>query len=136
MNAGMAQPAKACLVCAIQSWKEKCDEAVRLGFVSNATRLESINLIIGTEDKRGPAFLRSIAERTSALYSIMNEKGIDPRPSPADFKSGKRDHLSGVSSCADEVAAGGVAADGQYWKHQAGGRYSFSLHEFVEQSWN
>ena len=50
-----------------------------------------------TEDKRGPAFLHSIAERTSALYSIMNEKGIDPRPPSGDSRSAKRDHLSGVS---------------------------------------
>jgi len=107
-NAGTeSQLAKARLVWPTQSsCREKCEEALRLDYVSKAIRLESSDLTIGTEDKRGPAFLRSIAERTSALYSIMNEKGIDPRPSPADFKSGKRDHLSGVSRCADNVRQG------------------------------
>ncbi|KAK1924281.1 hypothetical protein DB88DRAFT_489683 [Papiliotrema laurentii] len=97
------------------------ETSILSGFLAQERRValaEQVNFaILATEERSGPAFLHSIAQRTRALYAIMSAKGIDPRPAGYDERGGKKDHLS------------------RYWKNQTGDKYQFDLHEFTDLPW-
>ncbi|WWC89256.1 uncharacterized protein L201_004177 [Kwoniella dendrophila CBS 6074] len=104
------------------------EQSILKGFLDQNRRIklsEMINsAILKSQNKSTESALETFARRTTVLYKIMNNHGIDSKPSLTTNKT--------TSNGNNDDGKGGEHL-AEYWK-QSNGR-PFNLHEFVHSSW-
>ncbi|ORX36588.1 CTLH/CRA C-terminal to lish motif domain-domain-containing protein [Kockovaella imperatae] len=97
------------------------ETSILKGFLDQNRRIalaDQVNrAILKSQGLSTTSYLEDCARRTTAIYSIISQRGVDPRPSNWKEPETGREVLLA------------------YWKHHVGPSAHFSLREFVGQPW-
>ena len=95
-------------------------------------RFQPTESIVGSQGRPGQSQLETYARRTTALYSIMGERDIDPRPPWTGADGQGKEQLAMVGTRFVLCLPTDVL---QFWKQQTGVKTGFRLREYVSHTW-
>ena len=118
--------------------KDSAGGSGQQGYIECVSTFLSVTLdadeIVESQGKPRTSFLETLVRRTTAMYAIMDERNIKPKPSSNESATTNKQKMQAVSRGSTAWSSSPETDLWQYWEQRFGSG-PFSLNTFIGRTW-